>query len=61
VDGKLASSADVAPRILSSSQLVAIGRNPLHTGDESLPGRFAGFRFYARALTSEEIATLSKE
>jgi len=61
VDGKLAASTDVAPRILSSSQLIAVGRNPLHTGDESLPGRFAGFRFYARALNSDEIVKLSKE
>lgn len=61
VDGKLSGSTDVAPRVLSSSRLIAIGRNPLHTGDESLPGRFTGFRFYARALTPEEIASLSKE
>ena len=40
---------------VTNSLELALGGNPLHTADEHLPARFAGFRLYAIALAPEEV------
>lgn len=60
LNGKEVSATAVATIVRSPSTEVAIGGNPHFDGDESLPGRYAAFRFYARALATTEIGGLAK-
>lgn len=57
LDGQLAGdTACASTGPFTQSAAVGVGCNPLYNGNECLPGRIAGFRLYARALTPEEIA-----
>lgn len=59
VDGQQRAEAigPVAP--VTQATDIGLGGNPHHTGDEYLPARLSGFRLYARALSTEEIAEFS--
>lgn len=59
VDGQAQSSAQAPLLILAGAKDFAIGGNPNYTGaPEFLPARFADLRFYARALSAEEVKQL---
>lgn len=56
LDGKAVARSDAPAEVSSNSTRVALGGNPLYRGGpEFLAARFADFRFYARALTPEEL------
>ncbi len=56
VDGKARGSVHVPARIQSRATDIALGGNPHYTGKEFLAVRLAGFRFYGRALSAQEVA-----
>ncbi len=58
-DGRAAGSCDVPEFTNTQAQDCALGGNPHFGGNEFLAARFADFRFYARALSPEEIQTLA--
>jgi hypothetical protein len=59
VDGQLRSSAEAPLLIWSGATDFALGGNPNYTGaPEFLAARFADLRFYARALSAEEVREL---
>ena len=55
LEGRAAASCTVPEQITTQAQDCALGGNPHYGGDESLAACFADFRFYARALSAEEI------
>jgi hypothetical protein len=55
VDGEQRAEMTAPAVPVTASIDLALGGNPLHTGDEYLPARFAGFRLYATALSPEEV------
>lgn len=55
VDGVPMGSTAAPEEVLSRSTEIAIGANPLYPGHEYLHGRIDDFRFYARALTADEV------
>lgn len=59
VDGKPVGSCAVPEFSTTQAQDCALGGNPHFSGSEFLAARFADFRFYARALSAEEIQTLA--
>jgi hypothetical protein len=61
VDGRRIDTIDVPVWIISSARDFAIGGNPNYTGSpEFLAGRLADLRFYARALTDDEVQRLAE-
>ena len=58
VDGQARSSAKAPLLISPAPRDFAIGGNPNYGGPEFLPARFADLRFYARALSAEEVNAL---
>lgn len=60
LDGKPAGSTPVPHFIRSSSREIALGGNPRYSGNEFLAAQFSDFKFFARALSAQEVADLSK-
>ncbi len=58
VDGKAHSTANAPLTIASSAADFAIGGNPNYSGPEFLPAKLAGLKFYARALSADEVKQL---
>ena len=59
LDGKSVGSC-IAPEFMTTqAQDCALGGNPHFSGNEFLAARFADFRFYAKALSTEEIQALA--
>ena len=56
VNGEKKASADVPAKVTSQSRCVALGGNPLFSGDEYFNGRLDEFSFFARPLPPEQIA-----
>lgn len=57
VDGQKVSSCAVPEFITTGAQDCALGGNPHFGGNEFLAARFADFKFFARALSPDEIKT----
>ena len=55
LDGKARGSVGVPAYINSVARSIALGGNPNYSGNEFLAAEFAGFDFYNRVLTLEEI------
>jgi hypothetical protein len=61
VDGRRVDAIDVPAWVVSSARNFALGGNPNYTGSpEFLAGRFADLRFYAKALSEDEVKGLAK-
>ncbi len=60
VNGAKRAETGAPANLVTNSRAVALGGNPLYSGNEFLKARFGDFKFYARALTAEEIATSSR-
>ncbi len=60
VDGKAHSTAKAPQTIVSSAADFAIGGNPNYSGPEFLPARLADLKFYARALSADEVKRLHR-
>lgn len=58
VDGKAHSTGEAPQTIVSSAADFAIGGNPNYSGPEFLPAKLADLKFYARALSCEEVKRL---
>jgi len=58
VDGKAHSTANVPRTIASIATDFAIGGNPNYSGPEFLPAKLAHLKFYARALSADEVKQL---
>jgi hypothetical protein len=58
VDGQARCSTAVPASVVSSAADFAIGGNPNFSGPEFLPAKFADLKFYARALSADEILAL---
>jgi DUF1680 family protein len=58
VDGREHSTANAPPVIVSNAADFAIGGNPNFSGPEFLPARLADLKFYARALSHDEVKQL---
>ncbi len=58
LDGQPRATADVPATIGSGSTAFALGGNPRYSGPEFLPCRLADLRFYAKALSEEEVRAL---
>ena len=58
IDGKPHSTAYVPRTITSSATDFAIGGNPHYGGPEFLPARLAELKFFARALSADEVKRL---
>jgi hypothetical protein len=58
VDGQAAGSCAVPEFVTTQARVIALGGNPHYAGPEFLAATFADFRFYARALSAEEIQKL---
>ena len=54
LDGKPVGVTAVPEFVTTQARDCALGGNPHFTGNEFLGARFADFRFYARALSTEE-------
>jgi hypothetical protein len=46
--------------VISNARTVALGGNPLYSGNEFLNAQFSHFKLYARALTREELQQLAR-
>lgn len=56
VDGVKRAETSAPANLVTASRTVGLGGNPLYTGgNEYLRAQFAEFKFYARALTAEEL------
>jgi hypothetical protein len=60
VNGKAYASASVPERVISGAEDFAIGGNPHYGGPEFLAARLADLRFFARALSAEEIRQIRR-
>ena len=58
VDGQATASVDVPPSVASDTRDFALGGNPHFSSAESLAVKVSGLKFYARALSVEEIRQL---
>jgi hypothetical protein len=58
VDGKPCSTCKAPPVVASNAVDFALGGNPNYHGPEFLPAKFADLKFYARALSEEEVREL---
>jgi hypothetical protein len=58
VNGDRQHMASIPAAVFSIAQTVGIGANPNFPGNECLLGRLDDFAFYAKALSSEEIARI---
>lgn len=57
IDGVKRGETSAPANLVTASRTVALGGNPLYTGgNEFLRAQFADFKFYARALTPEEMS-----
>ena len=59
VDGQVVGSCAAPEFMTTQAQDCALGGNPHFSGKEFLAARFADFRFYAKALSTEEIQSLA--
>lgn len=59
VDGRVVGSCNAPEFVTTQAQDCALGGNPHFSGNECLAARFADFRFYAKALSTEEIQALA--
>lgn len=55
LNGEKKASAEVPVKVVSRSRCVALGANPLFSGDEYFNGRLDDFGFFARPLSTEQI------
>lgn len=55
VNGEKHASTEVPAKVVSRSRCVALGGNPLYSGDEYFSGRLDDFEFFARPLSPEQI------
>jgi hypothetical protein len=60
VDGKAAGSCYVPATANTQAKSCSVGGNPNYSGNEFLSARFANFRFFDRAIESDEIERLGK-
>jgi hypothetical protein len=60
VDGQQKSTIEVPEYIATGAKDFALGGNPHYNGNEHLAVRLSEFRFYARALSLEEVTALSR-
>jgi len=60
VNGKAHASARAPETLRTLAEDFAIGGNPHFSGPEYLPARLADLRFYAKALTPEELVRIFK-
>jgi len=61
VDGKSRETTTAPQFITSAAKSFALGGNPNFSGNEFLAAQFAGFAFYGRALSAQEVAALTAE
>ncbi|HUT01901.1 MAG TPA: LamG domain-containing protein, partial [Phycisphaerae bacterium] len=61
VDGKAVGSAPVPETVGSLAEDFAIGANPHFGGPEYLAARLADLRFYARALSAEQVKRAARQ
>jgi len=61
VDGKVRETATAPQFISSMAKGFALGGNPNFSGNEFLAAQFAGFAFFGRALSAQEVASLAAE
>src|SRR5207253_3662593 len=61
LDGKVREAATAPQFIASAAKSFALGGNPNFSGNEFLAAQFAGFAFYGRALSAQEVAALIAE
>jgi len=61
VDGKRHASAAVPERVVSMARDFALGGNPHYGGPEFLAARLADLRFFARALSTDEIQDIHRQ
>jgi uncharacterized protein len=59
VDGKTVGTCGVPEFMTTGAQDCALGGNPHFSGNEFLAARFADFRFYAKALSPDEVKALA--
>ncbi|MBN2476974.1 MAG: glycoside hydrolase family 127 protein [Pirellulales bacterium] len=59
VDGQARTSTTVPATVFSHAESLAVGGNPQYAGPEFLAARLSRFRFYARALSAQEIGQQS--
>jgi len=55
VDGQARTSTTVPATVSSNAETFAVGGNPNYTGPEFLAAKLADLRFYARALSAQEV------
>jgi hypothetical protein len=60
VAGEPRATLDVPAEIYSSARDLGIGANPHFTGNEYFRGELRGLKFYARALSPDEVARLAQ-
>ena len=60
VDGKAHTTANAPETIVSSAADFAIGGNPNYSGPEFLPAKLTDLKFYARALSADEVKRLHR-
>jgi len=60
VDGQARSTCDAPPVLTTNAVDFAIGGNPNFSGSEFLAGKLAELKFFARALSSEEVKKLGE-
>jgi len=60
VDGKPHASAKVPAAVSSGAEDFALGGNPHYGGPEFLAARLADLRFFARALSADEVARMAR-
>jgi hypothetical protein len=60
LDGQQKSTTEVPEYITTNARDFALGGNPHYNGNEHLAVHLSNFAFYARALSDEDIATLSR-
>jgi hypothetical protein len=58
VDGRLVDTVDVPAVVTSRAGDFAIGGNPNYGGSEFLAAQMADLKFYARALTADQVKQL---
>lgn len=56
INGRKRAETSAPANLVTASRAVGLGGNPLYSGNEFLKAQFADFKFYARALTPEEIS-----
>jgi hypothetical protein len=59
VDGQPVATASVPTVLVTNAADFAVGGNPHFSGSEFLPGKLADLKFYARALTADEVNAIA--